>query len=148
MRAGGSAPRLWAAAHAADQKVSRNSVTLAKLGRVLELDWVGQRPIGLLSRLRQPRLPEDLNDLLPRELHGEQQRSAVLGLGGYPDLHAQIGTNGPWTLRTNGRWTLGRSTNKSSYWRLHAAGEKERGRTYADPELRLSGLGPGPALGP
>jgi hypothetical protein len=65
--------RLRAAAHVADQLVSGNAVLLAKLRRVLKLNRVGQRPLGLLSHLRQARLPEDLYDVLPPELHRDQR---------------------------------------------------------------------------
>lgn len=56
--------RLRAAAHAADQVVSRDPVALAKLRRAIKLDWVGQGTLGLLSHLWQPRFPEDFNDVL------------------------------------------------------------------------------------
>jgi hypothetical protein len=36
----------------------------AKLRRAIELDWVGQRTLGLLSHLWQPRFPKDFNDVL------------------------------------------------------------------------------------
>src|SRR5947208_1679224 len=74
--AGGQAnlhARLWASAHAADQHVLGDAVALEKLRRSLEVNWVGQRPTGLLGLLWQPSRTEDVDDMLPRDLRVDQQ---------------------------------------------------------------------------
>jgi hypothetical protein len=66
---------LGTASHAADQLVSRDAVTRAKLLRALKLNSVGEGPIRFVGRLRQSCPPKHLNDLPFRDQQGNKHLS-------------------------------------------------------------------------
>jgi hypothetical protein len=68
---------LGTASHAADQLVSRDAVTRAKLLRALKLNSVGEGPIRFVGRLRQSCPPKHLNDLPFRDQQGNKHLSFV-----------------------------------------------------------------------
>jgi len=63
---------LGTASYAADQLVSRDAVTRAKLLRALKLNRVGKRPIGFVGYLGESGPPKHFNDFLLRDQHGNQ----------------------------------------------------------------------------
>ena len=77
----GSMPRpgLWTASPPADQLVLGDAVPGKEACRVVVLDGIGQRSLGLLGQIRQSRYPEDVNHVLPGDFHGSDWPSRMSG---------------------------------------------------------------------
>jgi hypothetical protein len=72
-RGGHARPSLRTSSHAADQGVFGDAVAAEKLCRALEVKLFGERTIGLVSHAVHPGRPQDLDDVLPADLCGDQQ---------------------------------------------------------------------------